>query len=594
VRRDSITYKYLKAFLLSIVLPIFLISLVINNVYLQILLKNSSDRIQQSMEQIAIGIDNEVKNMLLSQATVTEANGNEIPGLVTQWGRAATQQDKYELSAQIDVKLNFLFNYRSDVAAVVFFLKNQGYYYFRNHLTVEESEIRSREWYRETVKNSGKPAVLGNEGDFVYNQNKKYLLALAVSPQTPVTRNDVELVYFAYRTNIFDSIYSEYKADQLGRMIILDGHKNVMFSRDNELMGKNYSELDYLKEAYEHVNSSYVETIDSRKIFITTHKMDRTNWYIVNMVDYNELTRDITKTMLVVIAVTSVIIMLFIAFSVLFFRGILNPVNTLVQGMKKVEKGDFETIIDIKGDGEIQRLGRSFNRMVNEIKNLIRERDIKERERSKAEIEALQSQINPHFISNTLNSIRLMAMIAKADNIKNITDAFMKLLTASFGKGGQTASVQAEVENLENYIYIMRVRYGDKFDIEFDIAEEIKECVILKLVLQPILENSIIHGVGELEKRGSIRITGRREQEALLFEIEDNGIGMTEDQIRKLLEEDIRDSKSFSSIGVRNVDRRIKLNHGDKYGISIESGYGRYTKVRILLPCIGKAGEVGQ
>lgn len=589
--KKGLTYKYLKAFVLIVVLPIFIINIVINNVYINIILKNSSDQIKQSMEQIAIGVENEVTNLLLTQATITDAHDYEILELVTQWNKAREQSQKFDISRQIDLNLSYLFNYRSDVEEVAFFFKGGGFYFYKSYPTLEEKDIRAMEWYDKTVKSKGKPVVHGSMNSFFYNLNSKYAMSLSVSPQAPGYINDVEVVYVAFRTNIFDSIYSEYKINRMGEMIILDSQGRVMVTKNKELLGKGTGEVDYLSKAFINNNSSYTEMVNGQKMFVTTYTVKKTGWKIVNLISYGELTREINKTLTYVILISSFIIILFILFSILFFRGILNPINSLIKSMKKVEKGDLDTNADIRGDGEIQSLGRAFDKMVLEIKNLMRERDFKERERSKAEIEALQSQINPHFISNTLGSIRLMAMIAKVDSIKNITEAFMKLLTESFGKGGTTTSIEREMENLKNYVYIMKVRYGDKFDVEFDIDANIMDCTILKLILQPILENAITHGVSEIEDKGNISVKGYKLGEDLQFEVADNGHGMSSEQIARLLSEDFKNPRSFSSIGIRNVDRRIKLNHGEKYGVTIESRVGEFTNVKILLPMITEGQE---
>jgi sensor histidine kinase YesM len=254
--------------------------------------------------------------------------------------------------------------------------------------------------------------------------------------------------------------------------------------------------------------------------------------------------------------------------------------------MERAEKGHFDHEISIQGSGEIRTLGESFNKMIYEINNLIIERDLKEKERSKEEMKALHAQINPHFIYNTLNSIRLMAMMTKAQGIKNMTDAFMKLLSATFKEDGTLIPVRKEIEYLENYVYIMKVRYGDHFDMELMIDEEIKDLLIIKLILQPIVENAILHGLSKLTEGGKICVKGFMDHADAVFEITDNGVGMTEEEIKKLLTEGTIHRRSFNHIGVMNVDRRIKLNYGEGYGMSIQSEYGKYTTVRLVLPKI--------
>ena len=333
--------------------------------------------------------------------------------------------------------------------------------------------------------------------------------------------------------------------------------------------------------------------LNKNKELVSSESIKKIGWKVINITPYEELTEEVQKASMTVVFIIIVLLLLFMVFSLTFFREIIIPINGLMKKMKNVEKGNFDEAIEIKSSNELYQLGESFNRMVRQVKFLIIERDLKERQRNQAEIEVLQSQINPHFLSNTLNSIRLMAMIAKTDSIKNMTNALIKLLQASFAKRGKFISVSEELENLESYLHIMKVRFGDKFDTFFEIEEEVKGYSVLRLILQPIVENSILHGVSELDNKGLITVKGYKKEHKLYFEIEDNGVGMTQEQIEKLLEDSESNSKGFSSIGIKNVDRRIKLNHGNEFGLFIESEPGSYTRITIHLPAmVKKEGEL--
>ena len=190
----------------------------------------------------------------------------------------------------------------------------------------------------------------------------------------------------------------------------------------------------------------------------------------------------------------------------------------------------------------------------------------------------------------------------------------MKLLSSSLGKDEATTAIAEEMENLRNYVHIMKVRYGDKFDVIFNIDQDLLNTGILKMILQPILENAILHGMSEKESKGVIKVSDSLIRNDLIrndlirdgliqdgpirgdvvFEIYDNGVGISPDQVRELLKGDFRNPKGFSSIGIGNVESRIKLNYGNRYGLTIESVLGQYTRVKVTLPLIGVAkGEFG-
>lgn len=586
ISKESITYKYLVMFILVIVMPIFIISIMINSIYVDILLKNSSNRMLQTMEQLSVGIQNEINNLVLAQATIAHANDYEIIDIVTAWHRTTDNNEKLILSREIDSKLRYLFNYKSGVQSVIFFLSDGSYYYSWNGPNIETSIIEKLKWYQQSVNNPGKPIIVASEKPIHFGTEDNFVLSVSSSPDIAKYRNDVEVLYYAVKTNIFDSLYSDLKFNLIGNMMVVDNDGNIMVSKYKELQGKNISTLSYLNKSSDFYNASYTEIINGKKAFITTYSIASLNWKIINIVDYHEITKDTNKILFYSFVFFGVIITLFLFFSILFFRNIINPINQLTTSMRTVEKGNFDIEVDIRGNKEIKQLGHSFNRMVKEIKNLIFERDFKEKERSKAEIQALQSQINPHFVYNTLNTIKLMAMIAKVDNVSKMLDAFIKLLSASFGKGGEYASIEAEIETLENYIFIMKMRYGDQFILSIEVDEALKQYKILKLLLQPIIENSILHGIRNLRNSGRITIKGYPYEDGILFEVNDNGVGISEEQIQKILTMDKLNSKSFNNIGLNNVNKRIKLNHGEKYGITISSKLYEYTSVKLFLPKI--------
>ncbi|MCR8643063.1 sensor histidine kinase [Paenibacillus sp. N1-5-1-14] len=581
-------------FILLIVIPIFFINFLIYTIYSQIILNNSIDRNMQAVEQISFAIESEVKRLIFAAASIANGNKNEIVELVTNWNRVEDSSAKFEISDNIDARLGFLFNFRSDLQAVIFFFRDEGHYFYKSGLNLSEDDVRELDSYQAAVKNKGRAVFPGALKTITKNTNDKYLLSILLSPDVSGARNDVVMIYMALQTSYLDTFYSGFQYNRIGDTIILDENGTVVVSQNKNLMGTKLDHYDALKPYLDGEAKSAKVEVGGRDKMITTFPIHSTHWSIVNEMDYEVITQDISKVFWISIYISVAIVILFFIFSILFFRGILNPVNDLIRKMKDVERGNFDAKIDLKGDGEIRHLGHTFNKMTTEIKVLIAERDLKERQRSQAEIEALQSQINPHFIANTLNSIRLMAMIAKADNIRKMIEAFTKLLSNSFGKGGTLGSAQQEMESLNNYIYIMKVRYGEQFDVQYDIDDQIQSNLMLKMLLQPIVENAILHGVNQVEHKGIITVRGYIADNRLCFEVRDNGVGMTEEQLEQLLSRGNRMKYGFNSIGMRNVDQRIKLNYGQQYGLEVESVVDQYTHVRMILPILTNEDEVNR
>jgi Predicted signal transduction protein with a C-terminal ATPase domain len=584
--KNSISYKYLRAFILIIVLPIFIVSFLLKTFIVNIILKNSSDRILEAMEQIGISIQNEIKRISLTASTIS--NDKELISLVVSWKNTDNSNDKFYISNQIDSKLNYLFNYTNNVEAVMFFFKGNGMYYYKNPPLISEEEIRSMDWYHKTVENKDQAVTIGSLESFTSKTINKYVLSVSVTTPVSTGKNSIEEIYLAFRTNVLDNLYTGLKVTRIGEMLIIDSEGKIVMANDKEFIGQNISSLKYMENAMAHNSVSYTDYVDGNKVFISSYNISETGWKVTNITKYKELTGDLDFVTRATVVAFFMLLLLFLVFTLIFFKDILIPINSLMRNMKKIEKGDFNTQIDLsnKSENEVYHLGQTFNKMVTEINKLIKERDQREREKYEAEIEVLQYQINPHFIYNTLNSIRLMAMIAKVDSIKNMTDAFVKLLSSSLGKDGKIITIEEELNNLVNYIYIMKVRYGDKFDVIFSVAEEIKEFFILRLLLQPILENSILHGITQKEGKGTINVAGFRINDSILFEIKDDGVGMTDEQKKVLFDGISQNKMGFTKIGLNNVDRRIKLNYGNGYGLTVESEYGSYTKITVNLPII--------
>lgn len=259
--------------------------------------------------------------------------------------------------------------------------------------------------------------------------------------------------------------------------------------------------------------------------------------------------------------------------SYLLSKNISKPVNKLAQLMSSVEKGDMNVNFDISCDDEIGRLGLSFNKMVKEINRLIEEVYVKQYLIKDAEFRTLKAQVNPHFLYNTLESINWMAKMGDCQGVSKMVTTLGKFLRYSISSKGDIITVREDIEQINNYLKLQKMRYGEKFNAKIDIEEEIYDKKILKFLIQPLVENAIVHGLEEKRGPGMLIIRGFMENSNICFEIIDDGVGM-ENSISK-----------GEGLGMNNVDKRIKIHYGDEYGISFGSGNG-LTTVKIVIPSV--------
>jgi len=312
------------------------------------------------------------------------------------------------------------------------------------------------------------------------------------------------------------------------------------------------------------------------------------NWCVITVqnksaalsVVLNIIERFITVTLILVLI--TVIIVYFIS------NNMSRPLINLKKALSEVSAGNLMVRVDVNSKDEIGDVGSSFNNMIVEIRNLISKVHEEHLMREKARLEALQAQINPHFLFNTLNTIKWASIMSKADNIARLIGALGKLLEVSVNRGSEFITVSEETECLKSYILIQRARYNDKFKINYSIDPDTLCYKVPKLILQPLVENSILHGFEDKEGLGIVDVRIEKSQTLLLICVADNGVGIPQEKIETLLleTENNKEKGRFSGIGLRNVDERIKLYYGDDYGIEIKSVVESGTTVIVTLPLI--------
>ncbi|OAS18063.1 cache domain-containing sensor histidine kinase [Paenibacillus oryzisoli] len=287
-----------------------------------------------------------------------------------------------------------------------------------------------------------------------------------------------------------------------------------------------------------------------------------------------------------------IIVFLFGSFLISYY--FTNPIRKLVLKMNTVTKYGRLSNIEMEREDEIGQLAMSYNSMMDRINGLIREIREVEVQKQAYELKMLQSQIGPHFLYNTLAGIGSLAKQGRNTEVRDTIRSLVNLLSYSFDKRYEYIALEEEIEALNSYIYIQKTRYGDSFTCHFDISPELMRCKVLKLTLQPIVENAIFHGLLSKKSSGTIEIRGRLIKNTMRIYVIDNGIGMEKEQYRKLLisssERKLRDG--FNSIGIMNVHERIQIYFGNQYGLHIVSRIHRGTIVRIDLPVMNDDHEV--
>ncbi len=287
----------------------------------------------------------------------------------------------------------------------------------------------------------------------------------------------------------------------------------------------------------------------------------------------------------IIASVAILILLLFLSYYIPL--SITHPIKMLTEVTEQVAKGDLTVRSDVRTGVEATMLSDSLNTMIDKINELLEQVTTEQIRLRKAEFELLQSQINPHFLYNTLDAIIWLAEAGEQKKVVGMVGSLSDFFRTSLNQGKDIVSIKEELQHVRSYLEIQQVRYQDILKYEIHIPEELNRYLIPKITIQPLVENALYHGIKNKRGFGEIIISGRKEKDFFLIQIEDNGIGISAERLLQI-QNGIRNKASTGKViyGLYNVNERIRLNFGERYGISIESIYGERTIVSIVLPCI--------
>jgi len=421
----------------------------------------------------------------------------------------------------------------------------------------KEYHASQEDWYQKVIKADGHWVLTGI-------RSEKQLIQLGAEPPKVVTfaRLVKDMVTFKPLGVLQININTKYLF-QLGLDSANNGYISI-YDSQNHLIFSNWDH-------------------NNKNVLIIEKVSDVTGWKTVYYAPKDELLKEIRDMRTFMWMVTGILLAVGIIFAQLLSHSIVNPLKKLHNQMNQVAGGDFTGSIEYAKQDEMGELIKEFNQMTEKVHMLVQQIHEKEEQRRKTEMDALQARINPHFIYNTLNGIRMTAMMHKEDEIvKQLTDFVYLLKAASYYDNG-VSTIEKDLQIMEAYYSLMKYRY-DNFILTVHGADEVKDYQTVPFILQPIVENAIFHGIAALNRQGKIKIFFRKENEKLIAEIIDDGVGMEENKLQELLLGQAATGNNFNHIGMRNVYDRLQLYFGDSASMKIESKAGLGTKVILTWP----------
>jgi len=569
----SIQFIITLTFTTVAVLVAVIVSIMLYNKFAKTAEENANLNMQQIIEQVNYNLELYVKGM----RNIYEKAEEEI---------SQTSSIKTSL---LQERLSTLLETREDLVSVALFtpqgqlvldvpgstmrnntqLENQSWFTAPNFSTVDEISFSAPH-----VQN-----LFKNQYTWVVSMSK-----LVQYPENGGLKTGILLVDFNFRT--IDELSKQVKLGKRGYAYILDPLGNIVYHPQQQLI---YAGLKYenVEPVLEYAYRSYLDESTGETRFITVRTLAQTGWKIVGVAYYDEIVttkRDLNQFLAGFLAV---VILCVIIGSVLISAVIASPIRKLERTVKLVGEGDLNTPIDVSGAYEVEQLSKRFNQMLQRIRQLMDQIIYEQETKRKGELEVLQSQINPHFLYNTLNSVIRLAERGKTDEVVTMIQSLSRFFRISLSKGKNIITLQEELDHIRHYLVIQSFRFKNKFRYEIKAQEEVLQYQTIKLILQPIVENALYHGIEMMPDEGLIMIRAEKTEDNIVITISDNGLGMSQDTLNGILTGGSK-SGSGSGVGVRNVDERIRLYFGREYGLSFESEIEEGTTVTIIFPAVLK------
>lgn len=447
-------------------------------------------------------------------------------------------------------------------------------------------KLSTQEWYLDALQKPEGPLLTSSHVQHIVSGERPWVITLSRGIRNFSNGGEKEGVFFIdLNYSAISELCDQNTIGTKGYAFILDESGSIVYHPQqqqlyNELQTENIDLITDTKDDTVRTGSG-----NKGKLYCIS-RSNKTGWTVVGCMSISELLRKSSQAQSIYVLIAAALMIVALIFSSFLAKGFTYPIQRLRDSMARVQEGDFNGAdVEIDSENEIGSLTRSFNVMTHRIQDLM-EQNVKDQEaKRKSELKALQSQINPHFLYNTLDSIIWMAEGKKYEEVVLMTASLARLLRQSISNEDEVVPISREVEYAKGYLTIQKMRYKDKLEFQIDVEPSILNIPLIKLVLQPIIENAIYHGLKYKESKGLLLVKGFMKDGNAVLKVIDDGVGMDEETLAHIYD---RHKVNYHSngVGVYNVQKRLKLYYGENYGITYESEQGVGTTATITIPGI--------
>ncbi|MGO4106238.1 sensor histidine kinase [Paenibacillus sp. YAF4_2] len=597
--------KLLIVFVLLILLPIALLTLLSAQRYTQTIETNTVSYASELTDKMISKLDDytvDMKKISIIPSYLDEiqaglklsndyyAKEHEDKGILTDTS-AADDTVKLKIQRKIESSIYFMNNIKEGTSNIYLFDRYGNPYY-----VIKSGGVRSNlsdyygNWQQIADEAHGKPVLVSTQE--VTSVNRKQYVFTVVREIIDKSYNPIGLIAVDANISVITNIVQDLDATTHGTTLILDEQKSVIYDSEQKYLLQNLSENELLKQITSKQGSFHIGEKDQSQLVIY-RKSEESGWLMLISIPEKQLMSDAMRTRNYTTAAAIFTMCLAFVISLITIFALTKPLRSLVKLMKQVQSGKLDVVFPIRRRDEVGMVGNAFNRMMARIISLIEDIYRIEQRKKQIELESLQRQINPHFIYNTLESIRMTAVINDDPEVGQMVQLLGQQLRYSIHAGSEMVQAEQEWEHLRMYMQLLSYRYGTRYSLKLPEDSAIGKIEVMKLLFQPIVENAINHAYDEQTGDLVISIGYMQAGGDQYFVVKDEGSGMDETallRLRSMLDAEQMPEWDGRGIGLRNVNERLKLRYGAAYGITVDSVLDEGTTVTIKLPISSKIG----
>jgi two-component system sensor histidine kinase YesM len=584
--RTSLKYRLLLYFLFLVILPTSIISVTIYNESYRTITENINISVQKNLKMVETVLLKKFEEMDgVAESIYLNPDMLDILSADHPIDQVATVNELANLNKIID-GYSVTGGPQTQFVPKLYMLDRPEYLQYnfsRNVLTI--SQIEQEKWYGNLPPKArysivGLYARTSSNGTSYTIKLAKRLFGLnnMIIPYVGLLTIDADI-------DDFNNMLIQLKPSEHSSIVIMDSTANVIVSPDLSLLNHSLAAAPYIQTILNQHNKtgSFGESIQGESMLVSYRQIGSLGWTLVSVSPITDLNGKLISFRKVMYAVLALCMILAFIIALLLSGNITNPIRKFIKSMSYAQEGNFDIQIQYKRKDEFTYLFSEYNKMILQIKELINKLYISEVKKKEAELKALQAQINPHFLYNTLDSINWIALRHNVPDISQMVNSLSDFFRYSLSKGRSIIPIEDEFKQVESYLSIQQVRFKERLEYSIDVEPEVYGHYTVKLILQPLVENSLLHGIEKRRGKGSIAIRAYKAEDQIVIEISDNGIGADVSELNAMLQNDNGSGKSF---GMLNVDQRIVQVFGEGWGIRYKEQEGPGITVTVTFPAV--------